>query len=485
MSKAGYALKDIYVGTEDGKTEASVRKDFERLFYNFDNLLGRIQEPLVFLVSGRKGTGKTYFAQYLHRTWSGSTSFCEPVSFADFQIATLSTLKTDEPSPNEYSAIWEWYFLVVLAKQIARDNGILDLEAKNDIDNFVKENFDEIALGSYQILEKTVSQNIQGNFKFINAALTNTTKYVPGSFLNYLESLRTTVLRALSSSGSRHTILMDDLDDKFNNTSVFRGSLVSLIKAARKLNFAMHDNGAKAKIVIFIRSDVLNVLNDADLNKISLSNGFEIDWGDRVFKDAPVFQMVFRKIRQTVKALSSYSDVELYDELFPRIIDGVPSESYILDRTLLRPRDVVHMLSLIIKQYGNASRFDEAAFKAVEKKYAQYFLKEIKNELFGYVDDPMQIDEGISLLKHFGKRRFKFADIAGFCKNNEKSYPRLKEKLEETFGLFFRAGLIGSIWLPQHTKKEFTSWGYREYLNRQDLSKEILMNRGVFKELAP
>lgn len=485
MSSDTFQLGKLYVGTIDGDTEAGYRTDFERLFYDFDNLKEKVSNKAIFLVSGRKGTGKTYFAHYLKKTLPGPTSFCESVSFADFQVNTLLALKSSEPSPNEFFSIWEWYYLVVLARMITRDNGIQDKEAKADIEKFVNKNFESIAIGTYKILEITKENSIGGDFKFIKGALTSSAKYAPGSFLNYIESLRTTVVRALASSGSKYTVLIDSLDDKFNDSAAYKDSIISLIKAAKRLNGLFNDEGSNAKIILFLRTDILNLLNDSDLDKTVSSNGIEINWGNRVQKDAPIFKMIFAKIRQTAPSLASFNDLALFDMLFPKYVNMKPTEKYLLERTLFRPRDLVFWLSEIIEKNKDKGSITEQMIKDAERDYAVYFLKEIRNELFGYVPDSSIINDGISLLKHFGKRRFWIKDLNDYYISNKDSYPKLENTFIPIMRLFYRTGLLGSIWKPSPDQKEFTSWGYRDYMTSPDLTKEFVLHRGAYKEIVP
>lgn len=59
-------LKDLFIGNIDGETEAA-RNDFEQLFYTKNSKFDEIMLPGKFIISGRKGTGKTILAQYIYK----------------------------------------------------------------------------------------------------------------------------------------------------------------------------------------------------------------------------------------------------------------------------------------------------------------------------------------------------------------------------------------------------------------------------------
>ena len=56
-------LKDIEFGKTDGKNEAELPK-FEELFYNYNKIYETLLEPQIFIVSGRRGVGKTTLIEY-------------------------------------------------------------------------------------------------------------------------------------------------------------------------------------------------------------------------------------------------------------------------------------------------------------------------------------------------------------------------------------------------------------------------------------
>ena len=60
-------LSDIFIGNPDGLSEARNKK-FDTLFYNKNNKYQLLQaDPSKFIITGRKGTGKTLLGKYYEK----------------------------------------------------------------------------------------------------------------------------------------------------------------------------------------------------------------------------------------------------------------------------------------------------------------------------------------------------------------------------------------------------------------------------------
>ncbi|MGL5596387.1 MAG: hypothetical protein ACRDDH_20860, partial [Cetobacterium sp.] len=57
-------LKDINFGNNDGKNEAAI-SNFKDLFFNYENIYEKSLKPEIFLILGRKGSGKTTLIKYI------------------------------------------------------------------------------------------------------------------------------------------------------------------------------------------------------------------------------------------------------------------------------------------------------------------------------------------------------------------------------------------------------------------------------------
>src|SRR5690606_21469239 len=125
----------------------------------------------------------------------------------------------------------------------------------------------------------------------------------------------------------------DELDDKFRDEDIYKHNIISLIKAADKLNLLMLQRGVKGKALLLLRTDIFYLLNDPDLNKIKIDNSVTIDWGTTINRDSPLFDLIINKIKVSVPELENKSKDEVFNLIFPPKIRNMPTERFLLGRT--------------------------------------------------------------------------------------------------------------------------------------------------------
>jgi hypothetical protein len=478
-----YSLKDFYLGNSDGKKEAQYKHDFEQYFYDHDHLFEKAMARERYLILGRKGTGKTLLAEIIHKHYlDNPTYFCEICSYKEFKFHELLILKSEDISPNEYIAIWEWVILIQIGKMCCKDEGIKEKDLRSKLRKFIYGNFLNLDINSNKIIEITKHNSIEGNVFNFAGKVGRNVKSIKGSYLNYLESLRQMVITLLQSSGSKYLLIYDELDDRFRDDSVYKNSLISLIKATDKLNLIFFEKGLETKVTLLLRSDIYSILNDPDLNKIKVDNAVVIDWGRTARKDSPLFDLVFTKVKRSAPVLKDYSREDLFGLLFPPYIKEIPTEQYILERTFFRPRDIITFLKMIIDKHPSTKYFGEKGFLEVHKDYSEYLFQEVRNELSGHLSDP-EIDESTLLLKQFNRHYFTFNDIETYFVKNKSIYPNLD--LKRALTILFKFSIIGNRWHPTEKRQDFHySWAFRDDKATIDFDKEFLIHMGLRKELS-
>lgn len=62
-----YKIRDIFIGYNDGKREATRLKDFEQYYFDYNGNVNKIVDSEKFLLLGKKGTGKSLLAEYIKK----------------------------------------------------------------------------------------------------------------------------------------------------------------------------------------------------------------------------------------------------------------------------------------------------------------------------------------------------------------------------------------------------------------------------------
>jgi len=481
---ASYDLADIFLGVNDGKKEALLRNDFERYFYNYNRIYNDTVKREKFLVLGRKGTGKTILAEYIKKKHSQEEPWkytCDIISFKEFRFHELIELKNSDIKPNEYISIWEWVILLIFGKNILNDESIAEHDLKTKLEKFFADNHYSLDIDSKKIIELTKNSTISGNILRLLLGASSSTKLSVPMYLNYLEDLRNVVIKLLCSSQRSYYVFFDELDDRFRNDELYRNGLISLIKAADKINNILLEKNVESKIYLLLRTDIFAILNDPDLNKIKMIQSVSIDWGRRADNSSPLISMILLKIRVSLPELAQLDDEQLFSKIFPQKINGIHPARFLLERTFFRPRDVITYLNLIIEKVPRIKYFGRKHFVETKADYSAYFFNEVRNELSGHLADE-EIDKGVLLLKQFNRFHFSYKEIATyFC----QTYPSYKSiDLDRILRVFFKFSIIGNKWLNEYKRKTYYSWAYRDNRAELDLNKSIVVHLGLREELS-
>lgn len=478
-----YKLGDMFIGYTDGKKEATYVKDFEQYYFDFNKNVERIMEKDKFLLLGKKGTGKSLLAEYLKKkSFKDPTWFCTISSYKEFNFHELIYLKSRDIKPNEYMAIWEWIILIEIAQLCINDQSVNCL-AKENLEKFIESNFGDLKLNMNQIIEITKKGSLNGRILHgilgASGGFGQDIKYTQGTFIDYLDSLRTNVIQVLKESSCHYTIVFDELDDKFRNEDIYKSNIISLIKVTDRLNRIFLEENIKCKVILLLRTDIFYVLNDPDLNKIEQDNSIKLDWGNTVKKDSPLFSMTLNKIRQSIPEFLNLNDNDLFNKLFPQTINRREPNEFILGRTYFRPRDLVTYLNFIVEEYPNTTYFGYKGFIDMESKYSEYLLKEIKNELYGHISDT-KIHETFTLLKQFKKNEFTYSEINSYYSERKNRYKNID--IDESLKFMFNFSVLGNKWENKQRNKFFYSWAYREN-TEINYDQIFVVHLGLRKEL--
>lgn len=488
-----FKLGQIILGKNDGRNEAKI-KEFENLFYDLDNIYEKVTDPFNFLVLGRKGTGKTLLAELIKKRNNTQNSICNIVNYNKFNLTYFKELKSEtDMKADEYLAVWEWVILIELSKIVVRDLNSLKNSTLKKLSNFLEQNGFGLELDSYKTIEITKKNQIDGNFNIKIAKFGENDeiieKQVITTFIECLEPLKEILCKLFKENFKKEIILIyDELDTKFTNDVDYKNLIISLIKKTGELNEFFYDKNIKIKIMVFLREDIFNLLNDYDLNKIKEDNSVKIDWG-RNEESSPLVEMIMKKIKHSYPSLSKKITEEIIKLIFPKIkynyynngnksIKYINAFEYYLRRTFLRPRDLITFLNKIIDINKNADKFYDNLVKKAEKSYSEYLVNEIRNEMKGHLEDE-EIDYILSLLRTFSKRYFFYSDLENFYKTTKKE--NIEIDLKKCITLLFNLSVLGNHYIDNKRGVKFYKYNYREQNIEINFDQTFVLHEGFTK----
>lgn len=134
---------------------------------------------------------------------------------------------------------------------------------------------------------------------------------------------------------------LDRIDDAWEGGVEDRSLVVGLLKAVKDLNDSFNGAGVRAKIIVFLRTDIYNALQFDDSDKHRQGEQ-QISWNQE-------------SLRQVVSARLPV-DLEIDDLFEPGMMRGKSKPfDHMLRRTFLRPREVLQFVHLVLETEGEES----------------------------------------------------------------------------------------------------------------------------------
>jgi hypothetical protein len=149
-----------------------------------------------------------------------------------------------------------------------------------------------------------------------------------------------------------------------------------LLEATRKLQRTIEKQHVDFKAIVFIRKDIYDLLVDQtpDRGKEAVAN---LDWSDvELLKE-----LLNRRFGAAVDIPGGFDDV--WARLFDAHVKGESSFAYILDRTFMRPRDILNFVrkSIQIAVSRGHTRVDENDITTAEAAYSEDMLNDLRYEM--------------------------------------------------------------------------------------------------------
>jgi hypothetical protein len=186
-------------------------------------------------------------------------------------------------------------------------------------------------------------------------------------------------------------ILIDRLDENWVEDGLRYKLIRALIETIKKFR-----NIAPVKIVITLRTDLL----DRVLDK-TRDSGFQREKYNSLFlqlgwNKEQLMNVLDSRVNHLLKYKYTGGTVG-FSDVFPEKIDKVTSAEYILDRTLLRPRDAIMFVNACLNESQGKPEITASIIKRAEKSYSVDRIESLKYEWF--VEHPL-LDKYIDVLHH-------------------------------------------------------------------------------------
>jgi hypothetical protein len=332
------------------------------------------------LVVGRKGSGKTaVFYDVRNSIGRGNERMVLDLKPEGHQFTKLRELVLDRLGPGlqEHTmvAFWNYILLGELARK-ALDQDIR-IAARDPFRYESYKRLSDVYLRHDPGGDFDFSQRLLMQVDRISRSLSGTPAEDIGGSLT--QAIYSGDFRDLSEAVSDYLktketvwLLVDNLDKGWpvRGTSPVDIMIVrSLLDATRKLQHQLEANGVEFECLVFLRSDIYEHLREETPDK-GKDTAIRLDW-----EDSEVFaEIVRRRLESSGELQGSFR--EIWPRICTPLIEGQDSFAYMIERTLMRPRDLLQFLRSAVHIAINRghTRIEDDDLKQAERSYSEDLL---------------------------------------------------------------------------------------------------------------
>ncbi|TBF75768.1 P-loop ATPase, Sll1717 family [Rhizobium leguminosarum] len=403
--------RDIRVG------KASAEEDLDLLFDCFVDSPAMAEvldlQSNASILAGRTGSGKSAIIQYIHR--NKKTSLMSPGEMAMTYISNSDVMRFLNDIGADLALFFQVIWKHALLVEFIRLKFRIDTEGTSQSwfrsvwDRFSGDRSKERALaylekysGSLWVtmdenirqLTATYEEKILAELgvdinKFVskagygaNLSQQNKSEYVArvrkvinADQLQDLSKVITLLADGSTNSMESHYILVDNLDDRWVDESIKYKLINALIEAVGKFRQIR-----TLKIIVALRSDVIerSIQENTD-------SGFQrekfrdkmvtIEWTEKQLKE-----LINKRISSSFRRKYSPQRQVLFEDVFVQKVKHQAAFDYMVERTLLRPRDLIAFTNECLDRADNRSEVSPSNIYEAEAKYSEIRLEALIDE---------------------------------------------------------------------------------------------------------
>lgn len=376
------------------QTEAEKDTYLIDCFYDTGIIKNLIEEKYS-IVTGRKGTGKTAIARFLENKYSDfGLDYATRISIRELTqnkdlgnqldtllffilVKTVQKLLENKLFISEYNQYWIDFL---------QQNGLQDV---SDYQSF-------IAIKKSNTLGFKISAAINSMFAKIGTSANTTQKTEESRAIisSSPNSLMTSLTQSLPKD-KNIIILVDDLSDHLDSQEkdVIREEIKlieNFLFRLSSLNSSLEELGIPFRYVSLLRDDLFEFMEGSNINKLR-SDSLQIEWDEKSFaglliRRLPFYQSNLEKsLENPILAIRE----QFPDNIFTEFLKGTDIKryssnfyAYMVAISFNRPRDFLKFCYAMRDRLSMRGPATTENIKAAEIEYSDYFMKELKDELY-------------------------------------------------------------------------------------------------------
>ena len=203
-------------------------------------------------------------------------------------------------------------------------------------------------------------------------------KFIDGNTIAELGQVIAGLSEYTKGRADKYFILIDRLDEAWVDESIKYQLIQSLFEALKGLQKLRN-----LKVIVALRNDVYErMIHEAPPSKVQLEKYNDYIIRLRWSKDQ-LWRLAEKRVNHLFKWKYSSENV-CFDDIFKQRIDSrISTWNYLIDRTLMRPRDVINFVNETLQKAEGKSSVSKANFLKGEHTYSDLRLESLRYEWQG------------------------------------------------------------------------------------------------------
>lgn len=422
------------------------------------------------LVIGRKGSGKTALFRHLSATLG---SRVVELDLSDYVFHAHKSLREGgSPEALAYTTSWRLIIAVAMFAKVQAKMGFWRRRKGKKILKKIGFGSDGGSFGSMVEWLKRVRRldlpGIEGVATMGGLEVADRpTDLIDVQTVQLLDGLEK--LLAEVSAETPITVLVDRLDDAWDGSEESLRLITGAVRASRHFARLFNQSGP-APVIVFLRTDLWERLNFNDKNKTGQVTIY-LDWHSE-----ELAEVVERRIRTSTQMDNQGWHTIFTDE---EMRQRAGAQTYIIKRTLGRPRDVIAFASFAhdVALQNENLRIEKADIYAAEIRYSKHALDELRDEIANHVSSFAAV---INALKQLGRRSFTVDEWTAAAMLAGMTAPDAKVALDQ----LFEASAVGVLRAGGSSGGSGTRYKYQDRFLQSTADATLQVHLAFVRELS-
>ena len=382
VSVSNRRLSSLYFGKDDAETDIQVggllKEGFLRTAAYEAVIAGKKR-----LIIGRKGSGKSAICLFIRNTLANEdgVSLITPddISAEEIRRFELPGITREQSK----AVIWRYAFNIQICKHLLTKAKVLfKSESRYPAEMAALRQF---LVDNGEVADLTLHEKFWKMLERIKASIKLEALGIglsgdiaapsPGIRIStQLEALERCIKKAcrlVTAKGDKPLLLLvDQLEKVWSNDTDSDLMVIGLLLASKQVSQTF----SHVICTVFLRTDIYELLQFSDRDKFR-GDEMHIDWKPEFLSD-----LVFARARASVD--TEAQPRQIWDAFFPAQVTNLPSIDFVIQRTLMRPRDIIQLCNACrdIAEKNGHSAITEGDIHEAVAQYSNWKLSDLINE---------------------------------------------------------------------------------------------------------